>query len=41
MKSGYKAKPGAAGSLYAPGTDTDDVRKMAVEKNRPGLVVVN
>ena len=28
-------------SLYAPGTDTDDVRKMAVEKSRPGLVVVN
>lgn len=27
--------------LYAPGTDTDDVRKMAIEKRRPGLVVVN
>ena len=27
--------------LYAPGTDTDDVRKMAIEKSRPGLVVVN
>ena len=27
--------------LYAPGTNTDDVRKMAVEKSRPGLVVIN
>ena len=27
--------------LYAPGTGADDVRKMAVEKSRPGLVVIN
>lgn len=27
--------------LYAPGTDTGDVRKMTVEKSRPGLVVIN
>ena len=27
--------------LYAPGTGADDVRKMTVEKSRPGLVVIN
>lgn len=27
--------------LYAPGTGVEDVRKMAAEKSRPGLVVVN
>lgn len=27
--------------LYAPGTKSDDVRKMAVEKRRPGLMVVH
>ena len=27
--------------LYAPGTDTDDVRKMTVEKSHPDLAVIN
>lgn len=27
--------------LYAPGTGAGDVRKMTVEKSRPGLVVIN
>ena len=27
--------------LYAPGTDAGDVRKMTIEKSRPGLVIIN
>lgn len=27
--------------LYAPRTGADDVRKMTVEKSRPGLAVIN